>query len=411
LLTDRLEMATRPSFSIRLRRACLALAATIAAASAAGPAGAEPPQEGCLSIDVFVREDCPHCAEAKLYLAQLVQREPRLAIRYHDVIREPGQRARLQRLARERGIERVGVPAFLVCGEMWIGFSAGITDLRLDARVRGVAEGAPPGAFVNLPGWGRVELARLGLPAFTVVLGLVDGLNPCAMWVLLFLISLVVHLRSRSRVVLIAATFVLTSGAAYFAFMAAWLNAFLLVGYSRPLQAVLGLLAIGVGSVHVKDFMAPGAGISLSIPERAKPGLYARMRRIVYAENLPAALCGALVLAVLVNSVELLCTAALPALYTQVLAAQGLSKAAYYGYLALYNAAYIFDDSLVVAAALVTLRHFKLQTRQGRWLKLVSGLVILVLGALLLLAPGALSISAPQSAGAPSPTLGDGRTR
>jgi hypothetical protein len=101
------------------------------------------------------------------------------------------------------------------------------------------------------------------------------------------------------------------------------------------------------------------------------------------------------VLAVLVNSVELLCTAALPALYTQVLTAQGLSRAGYYGYLALYNAAYVFDDSLVVGASVVTLRRFKLQREQGRWLELASGLVVPVLGALLVLAPELLSISAP----------------
>ena len=100
-----------------------------------------------------------------------------------------------------------------------------------------------------------------------------------------------------------------------------------------------------------------------------------------------AALGGVVVIAVLVNLVELLCTAGLPALYTQVLSYYPLSDAGYYGYLALYNLAYVFDDALMVTIAVVTLGQHRLQERGGRWLKLLSGAVIVVLGALLLLAP------------------------
>jgi hypothetical protein len=210
------------------------------------------------------------------------------------------------------------------------------------------------------------------------------------MWMLLFLLSLLVHLRSRARMLLVAGTFVLVSGLAYFAFMAAWLNAYLWLGFSRALQLLVGLLAVGIGAVHLKDALAPGRGPSLAIPERARPGIYARVRRIVRAEDLGAALAGAFVLAVLVNAIELLCTAGLPAAYTQILAAQGLDAARYYAYLALYNAAYVLDDSAVLLAAVATLAPHRLQTRGGRWLQLVSGAVTLLLGLLLIGAPRVL---------------------
>jgi hypothetical protein len=220
----------------------------------------------------------------------------------------------------------------------------------------------------------------------------VDGFNPCAIWVLLFLLSVLVNVRDRTRVVVVAGTFVAVSGLAYFAFMAAWLNVFLWVGFARWTQVVLGALAVAMGAVHVKDFVAFGRGPSLSIPDAAKPGIYARVRRVVNAENLPAALAGAIVLAVLVNVVELLCTAGIPAVYTRVLTLQELSTAQYYGYLALYNLAYVLDDSLLVAVVVITMRRRKLQEGQGRWLKLVSGVVILALGLALLVAPGLLTL-------------------
>jgi hypothetical protein len=235
-----------------------------------------------------------------------------------------------------------------------------------------------------VPFVGRVTEGDLGLPAFTVVLGLLDGFNPCAMWVLLFVLALLVNLRDRRKMLAIGGTFVAVSGVVYFAFMAAWLNVFLLVGHLRIVEALLGAIAAGIGILNVKDFFVFGRGPSISIPAAAKPGIYARVRRIVYADRLAPALAGAVVLAALVNLVELLCTAGLPALYTHVLARRALPPWQHYAYLALYNACYMLDDAVVLATAVVTLERHKLGERGGRWLKLVSGIVMLALGGLLL---------------------------
>jgi hypothetical protein len=235
--------------------------------------------------------------------------------------------------------------------------------------------------------FGRLSAQELGLPAFTVAVGLLDGFNPCAMWVLLFLLSLLVNLRDRLKMAVIAGTFILVSGLVYFAFMAAWLNVFLLIGLSRPVQLALGTIAGVIGAINVKDFFAFGRGVSLSIPGSVKPGFYARVRRILEAEDLTGALAGVVVLAVLVNTIELLCTAGFPALYTQILALRQLPWWEYYGYLALYNVAYMLDDALMVTIAVATLGRRKLQEREGRWLKLISGLVMLGLGAALIAQP------------------------
>jgi hypothetical protein len=207
------------------------------------------------------------------------------------------------------------------------------------------------------------------------------------MWVLLFLLSLLVHVQSRAKMLLIGGTFVVVSGVVYFAFMAAWLNLFLLVGLSRATQIGLGGFAVLVGAMNVKDFFAFGRGVSLSIPAVAKPGMYARIRRILQAEHLPGALAGVMVLAVLVNTIELLCTAGLPAVYTRILTLRQLPWWAYYGYLSLYNVAYMLDDSLILLLAVVTLGRRKLQEKEGRWLKLLSGMVMLGLGIVLMVQP------------------------
>lgn len=341
-------------------------------------------------LEVFVREGCPHCESAKTFLEELQRERPSLRIELYDVGEDQAALRRLKDLGTERGITTPGVPTFLIGGDLIVGFRSSETTgeeirARLDRSERhaSAVEDAP----IRTAWFGEFHLRDLGMPLFTVVVGLLDGLNPCAMWVLLFLLSLLVNLHDRRKMALIAGTFVAVSGLVYFAFMAAWLNVFLLIGFSRSVQIGLGGIALCVGAVNVKDFFALHRGISLSIPESAKPGLYARMRGILQADNLAGALVGIVVLAVLVNIVELLCTAGLPAVYTQILTLQGLPAWAYYWYLGLYNLAYVFDDGLMVAVAVITLTRTKLQVRAGRWLKLSSGLAMVGLGAVLLLEP------------------------
>jgi glutaredoxin len=387
-----------------------ALALLIVVALLASPARAADPD-----IVMWGHPACPHCRDAHAFLDGLRVRRPDLQIVEHDVTQSAESYEELRARTEQAGLDMVGLPSFVVRGRFLVGFdTADTTGLQLEALLapsgppstveHGPAHapgsetprvpesrGATAEGTVELPVFGRVSARELGLPVFTIAIGLVDGFNPCAMWVLLFLLSLLVNIKSRPRMLAIAGTFVLVSGLAYFAFMAAWLNVFTLVGLSRVVQVVLGVIALVIGVVNVKDFFAFEKGISFSIPEPAKPGIYARVRSIVRAESLGAAVAGATVLAVLVNVIELVCTAGLPALYTQVLVQQGVTTGERYGYLALYNVAYMLDDSIMVGIAVVTLGKRKLQERAGRWLKLLSGAVILLLGSLLIFAPQALS--------------------
>ncbi|OGT83467.1 MAG: hypothetical protein A3G96_00425, partial [Gammaproteobacteria bacterium RIFCSPLOWO2_12_FULL_52_10] len=309
----------------------------------------------CKSIEVFTRPGCPHCARAKEFLQRLNADYPAVRITEQVVPQDQQQLERLFRLTEQHGLQRPGVPAFLICEKFFIGFD---TDQNTGEQIKqllGLAgdstKTSRSAETVETSWFGTISAGQLGLPLFTIAIGLIDGFNPCAMWVLLILLSLLVNLRNRKRLILIAGTFVLVSGAVYFAFMAAWLNLYFIIGLSRSIQVVIGLIALLIGAVHIKDFFAFQQGLSLSIPDRAKPGIYARIRRVIYAENLGAACMAVIAVAVLVNLVELLCTAGLPAVYTQILTARNLSAWGYYGYLLLYNLAYIFDDALMVTIA------------------------------------------------------------
>ena len=355
---------------------------------------AEPDGNGPV-LTVFVRDGCPHCADAKAYLAGLARERPALRIDYRAIDRDPQARQALEQVSRQAGIWPPGVPTFVVGERVMIGFGDAADS---GPELLALLDAAPPAASapqalpaprqaIDAPLVGTLSVAQLGLPLFTLAIGLLDGFNPCATWVLLFLLSLLVRLHDRRRMALIAGTFVLVSGAVYYALMAAWLNLFLAVGLSVPLRVGLALLAIAIGAINTKDYFAWGRGVSLSIPEKAKPGVFERMRRVMNAPSLPAAMAGVALLAIAVNLIELLCTAGLPAIYTAILTQQDLGHLAYHGYLGLYIIGYITDDALMVTLAVSALASSKLTEQGGRWLKLLSGLVMLALGLVMLLRP------------------------
>src|SRR5690606_1977152 len=237
----------------------------------------------------------------------------------------------------------------------------------------------------------EVDVRRWSLPVTTVVLASLDAFNPCAFFVLLFLLSLLVRSQSRGRMLLISAIFIVVSGLWYFVFMAAWLNVFLWFGELRWMTLAAGVVAVGMAALNIKDFVIPHRGPSLAIPESAKPGLFARTRKLARASSLPSAMLATILLAAVANSYEFLCTAGLPMIYARVLTLAELSGAQYYLYLALYNFIYVIPLIAIVAISIKTLGKRKLQEHEGRALKLLSGLMMLGLGIALVVAPELLA--------------------
>lgn len=364
-------------------------------------------------IEVFVREGCPHCDKAKEFLANLAVAQPELRIILRDVSQDSAALERLTKLSEDQGLSKLSVPTFVVNGRLIVGYSdeaksgnlilnelaqrlqksppsSGTSasceaDESLSCDPGSPAQASEPETFEITLLDRKISLDQIGLPLFTLAMGLLDGFNPCSIWVLILILSLLTPMQKRLRMFAVAGVFVAVEGIAYFIFMAAWLNLFLLIGLSRTSEIIIAGIAIFAGAINLKDFWAYGWGITLSIPKSAKPSIYGGIRRILQAENLTGALIGAAVLAILVQIVEFLCTSGFPALYTRILTLRQVSDLGYYGYLLLYNAAYMLDDIIVLSIGIFTLSQRRLQEREGRWLKLISGVVMVGLGIYLMM--------------------------
>jgi hypothetical protein len=372
-----------------------ALLLLISSACAATPTWRETDAQGNVSVHLyfFWSKQCPHCLEAKPFVESLAAQHPWLKLHSAEIVDHPENLRLYQEMARDLWQDAQSVPGFFLCGEMSTGFlSAQETGAELLRKAEACRAGAPSvdgkaASAVAIPLLGNLEDSAFSLPALTVIIAGLDAFNPCAFFVLLFLLSLLVHARDRNKMLLVGGVFVFFSGLIYFLFMAAWLNVFLILEELRYVTLGAGIVAVAVALVNIKDFFWFKAGISLSIPDSAKPLLYQRMRNLVAAARWPSVLAGTAALAIVANAYELLCTAGFPMVYTRILTLRGLPPFDYYLWLALYNTVYVIPLAVIVLTFTYTLGGRKLQEDEGRLLKLVSGNMMLGLGLALLFAP------------------------
>ena len=240
---------------------------------------------------------------------------------------------------------------------------------------------------IKLPLAGELRLATLSLPVLTLVLGAIDGFNPCAMWALVFLLGLLMGTKERKRMWILGVTFLFGSALVYFLIMAAWLNVLLAIGFSYWIRIAVGVVALGAAAYYLYDFVAnPDAACEVSHSGKRQQVL-GRLRRFALEERLWPAVAGVLLLAIAVNMIELVCSAGIPAVYTQVLALTLMPAWQYYGYLLLYNLIYMLDDIAIFSVAVATLQMTGIGTRYARASRLIGGIVLAAIGLMLLFRP------------------------
>ncbi|MCB0916704.1 MAG: hypothetical protein KDC23_13530, partial [Actinobacteria bacterium] len=294
---------------------------------------------------------------------------------------------------RELGFTAQGVPVTIVGDRVWVGFSDAIgeqiEEALTDSEAPVPSGSSPPGpTTVDVPLVGSVTLESSSLLLSTLVIGFVDGVNPCSLWVLSVLLAIVLHSESRRRVAAVGFTFLTVTAAMYALYIVGFYSALNYAGQLGPIRVLVAAVALLFGALQLLDGLGNRQTPSLSISAGAKPNLYRRMRRLSSPQaSLPALLAGTVVLAVGVSLLETPCTAGLPLLWTAMLTEQGVSPAVAAGLFAAYMFVFLLDELLLFGAAVLTMRATRLQEKHGRALKLLAGSVLVTLATAMLLAP------------------------
>ncbi len=376
-----------------LQAVAVAAAATFIAVGAASPAVALELVDDELTI--FWGDGCPHCEAEWEFLSELRDEFPELVINSYEVWGSVANRALMDRVLADLGEVATGVPVTIVGGRVFHGYNDAI-GRQIHAVVAALFTGADPplgetGDLIDLPIIGTVDVGSSSLAVSTVAIALVDGINPCSLWAMSVLMALVLRTGSRRRVIAIGGTFLVITTALYGLYIAGLYGALSYLAGAAWVRWAMAGIALGLGLINLKDFYGIQWGPSLSISDRAKPGLYRRMRAVAADDRpLGSALMATSALAVGVSILETPCTAGYPVLWTNLLADQAVPLAGAAALFALYMLVFLVDELVVFGAAVIAMRVTKIDERGGRLLKLVGGMVMVVLAGTLILAPSAM---------------------
>jgi len=260
----------------------------------------------------------------------------------------------------------------------------------IDSYLSGNKTNASNIQYVEIPFIGNLNLSELSqwsLPLLAVVLGAIDSINPCSFFILLFLLNLLIYTNSRKKMILVGGIFIFFSGFIYFIFMSAMLSVFILTSHVEIITLVAGAIALFLASLNIKDFFFFKRGLSASIPESKKSSLFKQMRDLIRATKASTVILGTIILAISANTYELFCTLGFPMIFTKILTLHDISIAEYYLYLILYNVVYVLPLCVIVSIFVITFGRKKLSQWQGRILKLLSGVMMFLLGLILIFYP------------------------
>lgn len=242
---------------------------------------------------------------------------------------------------------------------------------------------------VNVPLVGEVDLEEHSVVLSTILIALVDGFNPCSLWVLVVLIGLVSH-SGRSKVVLVGTTFLLVTAGIYGLFIAGLLSAFHYVAHLDVIRYVVATVAFAFAVVSLKEYIAFGRGVSLTIPDRVKPRIVARTRELIRSDGTITTVVFTALFAGGVALIELPCTAGFPLIWSSLVVEANVSGVSYVGLLSTYVLTYLSLELLVFLAAVTTMRRVEYGESRGRVLKLFAGVMMLFLGGSILVYPDIL---------------------
>lgn len=352
-------------------------------------------QKDSVEIYFFSSAICPHCAEEKEFLRELGDKYPEVKVTEYEVFYHPENKNILENFYEQYKVpkkDRGWVPVTFTPGRYFIGFNKEVEE-GIENCIReclGIKDSLP--YRIKIPFFGEIDVSKMSLPVLTITLGALDGLNPCAMWILIFLISLLINAGSRKRIWLIGGTFILTSGIVYYLILTAWLNLFLAISYVNLTRILIGVFALGMGLWQIRNFITynPGVCKVLGWKSRLENGLRARVERVASSPATLAIIGGLIILAIGVNLIEFFCSAGLPAIYTRILTLSNLNKVTYHLYLLLYTLVFVGDDLIVFSLAMIAISKIGFSEKYNYWSTLVGGLLIFILGLFLIFKPGVL---------------------
>ena len=370
-----------------------------------------------VNLYLFHGDGCPHCAKEREYLKEIEKEYDDVNIHLYEVWYDTDNQELMEKVKKELNSSTNYVPLTIIGDKYTVGFNDN-TKLMIKNNIEkclkeeceDVVGNVLAGKTANettikkevkeqkkdkedsikdLPILGKVDVKKVSLPIIAAVIGLVDGFNPCAMWVLIFLISMLLGTKDRKKMWILGLTFLFTSAFIYLLFMVAWLNVAIKMNTVIWLRITIAIIAIIAAFINLKSFyksLKKDTGCEV-VDSKKRKNIIEKIKKFTLEKSLILGLLGVMTLAVSVNFIELACSAGLPLLFTQILALNNLSKLSYMIYILIYIFFFLIDDIIVFVIAMFTLKITGISNKYSKYSHLIGGIIMLLIGLLMIIKP------------------------
>lgn len=402
--------------------------------------------EKVINIHLFYGNGCPHCAAEEEFLSDYLKDRTDVKLYKYEIWYDSHNQELLSKVQKEMGTtNKNGVPFTVIGKKTIVGYADGVTDEQIkdainyylnndyrdyageitgkvkktevkedtikdesktEDKKENKIEKADDTTSIQKekdkaldevnktlkthPILKKINVKNVSLPIIAILLGLVDGFNPCAMWILIFLITMLFNMKDRKKMWILGLTFILTSGIVYLMFMLAWLNLATFISKIAFIRLLIAVIALVVGLINVYKYIdslkKKDEGCDV-VDKKDRKKIMEKIISITHEKKFIIALLGIMVLAASVNIIELMCSIGIPLLFTQILAMNNLSTFSYMIYMFIYIFFFLIDDIVIFVISMVTLKVTGLSTKYTKYSHLIGGIIMLIIGLLLIIKP------------------------
>lgn len=368
-----------------------------------------------ITLHFFHGNGCPHCAGEEKFLESIKDRYEYLNIKSYEVWYDEDNASFLSDIEKALSIKKSGVPLTVIGDTVISGYSEN-TQNRIIRAIEffheneyvDVVEKIKDGTYekpsdesefdkdeketdeemtFNIPLLGKVNLKRVSLLASSVIIGLIDGFNPCAMWILLFLISVLIGMKDRKRMWIIGLTFLFTSALVYMLIMLSWIQIAVKITTVIWIRNLIAIVALIGSFINLRSYFKSNDSGCEVVDSKKRKKIFKRIREFTSEKSLFLALIGVIGLAVSVNLVELACSAGLPLVFSELLVLNHADSLMKFLYTLVYIMFFLLDDLIVFMIAMFTMKVTGISTKYNKYSHLLGGIIMLIVGVLLLVKP------------------------
>ena len=369
-----------------------------------------------IKLYLFHGDGCPHCAEEIKFLETIEKKYKNLEIVKYEVWYNEENSTLLKRVEESFELTRSGVPTNVIGDTVIQGYSES-TGTKLERAIKFYSknnytdqiEKIKDGSFnkeelsdefnkseektdssmsMKIPLIGKVNLKKVSLVTAAVVIGLVDGFNPCAMWILLFLISVLIGMKNRKRMWALGLTFLMTSALVYMLIMLSWIEIAVKITTVIWVRNIIAVVALIGAIINIRSYIKSRKDTGCEVvDDKKRKNIFKKIRKFTSEKSFILAMLGVIGLAISVNLIELACSAGLPLVFTELLALNDVSSTMKFVYTLVYILFFLIDDLIVFFIAMFTMKITGISSKYNKYSHLLGGIIMFVIGILLIFKP------------------------